>query len=416
MLGAFSRMDLEEPSAAASPPPRRPTCPNCLRPARVCVCLQLPSLTTALTRVLLLQHPRESRTGIGTARLAHLSLPGSLLKAGLDFSQDPEVQAAVAAHPAYVLFPGPDAIAIDALPQGEPLTLVVVDGTWWQAKKLITLNPWLVALPRVAFSPRRPSDYRIRRQPAAHCVSTIEALAEVLSCREPQGARFERLLDPFRAMVDLQVGFREAMGVSRHRGRKRPRDKRRPTLPETLRELWPRLVFVQGEANAWPARHPDRPPADLVHWVAQRAASPGERFEAIIAPAHALAPSTARYVELPETSLGTGTPPHQVAAAWTRFVRPDDVLCAFGVYHLGVGMEQGIVQLPRGQALPASGEGLDAGFIDLRNALSQHLKQKLAQVEDTPAQVGVLPGPPAGPGRAHRRLAALRAVAESLVA
>ena len=47
------------------------------------------------------------------------------------------------------------------------LTLIALDGTWWQARKLLNLNPGLAALPRVAFTPRRLSDYRIRRQPAA---------------------------------------------------------------------------------------------------------------------------------------------------------------------------------------------------------------------------------------------------------
>jgi DTW domain-containing protein YfiP len=45
--------------------------------------------------VLLLQHPKERRVGVGTARMAHLALPNSELRVGLDFSADPVVQAAV---------------------------------------------------------------------------------------------------------------------------------------------------------------------------------------------------------------------------------------------------------------------------------------------------------------------------------
>ena len=65
--------------------------------------------------VLLLQHPRERRTPIGTARLAHLCLPGSELHVGVEFDEHPGVLAALAAaeaagRPAHLLFPGPRSV------------------------------------------------------------------------------------------------------------------------------------------------------------------------------------------------------------------------------------------------------------------------------------------------------------------
>ena len=76
-------------AAAAEPvrPPRRACCARCGRPQVVCVCSHVTPLSTR-TRVVLLQHPREHRVGIGTARLAHLSLPASSLHVGLDFDGD----------------------------------------------------------------------------------------------------------------------------------------------------------------------------------------------------------------------------------------------------------------------------------------------------------------------------------------
>ncbi|MDX2023064.1 MAG: DTW domain-containing protein [Deltaproteobacteria bacterium] len=379
-------------SAVTLSPVKRPMCARCARPQRVCVCAQLPELRTQNTNVVLLQHPRESHTGIGTAKLAHLSLPGSLLKAGLDFSADSQVQAEVRKAPAYVLFPGPQAIAIADLPTDKAITLIVVDGTWWQAKKLIKLNPWLEQLPRVSFSPTTPSDYRIRRQPAAHCVSTIEALAEVLCQREPAGMAFDHLRDPFRAMVDHQIRLKEEIFSSRHRKRLRPRDKKQPTLPERLQSVWARLVFVQGEANAWPARSPNRPPPEIVHFVAQRA-SGHETFEAVVAPRRALAPSTCRYVDLDEARLNQGEAIADATQRWRQWLRPDDILCAWGPYHLGVA--------------EADGWQMGTALIDMRNALSQHLKQRLSLVEDAVKFVGLEALPPTSPGRAHRRLTAL---------
>jgi DTW domain-containing protein YfiP len=185
----------------------RAVCLRCRRPRLVCYCAAIAPIPTR-TRVVLLQHPRESRTPIGTARMAHLALPNSALRIGLDFSADPEVRAALdGPQPAYVVFPHLQAVAVADLPRDRPVTLVVVDGTWWQAQKLLKLNPAVRALPHVAFTPRRPSEYRIRRQPADHCVSTIEALAEVLDELEPERGPFARLLDPFHAMIARQLEF-----------------------------------------------------------------------------------------------------------------------------------------------------------------------------------------------------------------
>ena len=151
---------------------------------------------------------------VGTARMAHLSLPNSVLRVGLDFSDDAEVNAELAeARPTYVLFPRPGALDIRDLRGRPAATLIVLDGTWRQARKLLRLNPWLQRLPAVSFTPTHPSEYQIRKQPAAHCVSTIEALAEALRLLEPEGLPVDGLLEPFRAMVAQQQWYRR-----QHRG------------------------------------------------------------------------------------------------------------------------------------------------------------------------------------------------------
>lgn len=149
------------------PPAHRAICARCRRPETVCYCAHLVSLPTR-TRVVLLQHPREQFMPVGTARLAHLCLPDSELHVGVDFDDDPKVQAALAGEdgrPAYVLFPGPNAIDIADVPVDWPITLVVVDGTWWLARKLTKRNAALGALPQVRFTPPAPSRYRIRKSP-----------------------------------------------------------------------------------------------------------------------------------------------------------------------------------------------------------------------------------------------------------
>ena len=58
--------------------------------------------------------------------------------------------------------------------------ILVLDGTWSQAKTLWWRNPWLLKLPRLVLRPREPSMYgRLRREPRREWVSTLEAVADV---------------------------------------------------------------------------------------------------------------------------------------------------------------------------------------------------------------------------------------------
>lgn len=60
--------------------------------------------------------------------------------------------------------------------------IVILDGTWSQAKALWWRNPWLLKLKRAVLTPSAPSLYReLRKEPRRECLSTIEATAEALS-------------------------------------------------------------------------------------------------------------------------------------------------------------------------------------------------------------------------------------------
>ena len=381
-----------------SPPARllkaaRAVCDHCRRPVSVCYCAHLPVLETR-TRVLVLQHPREQHMAIGTARMAHLSLPNSVLRVGLDFSTDAVVASELAAASAsYVLFPGAQALDVRQLPRGAPVTLVVLDGTWSQAGKLLRLNPALAALPRVAFTPARPSDYRIRRQPAEFCVSTIEALAEVLGVLEPDRGPFERLLDPFRAMVARQEWFQTEIESGRHRDFRSRRAQRpaRPSLAARLVADWPNLVCVQGEANGWPVHAPVRHDSETVQFVACRPAT-GEVYQQLVAPRH-LAPSTASHIGVPAERLLAGATIDEWHRSWQAFVRPDDVLVQWGVFH---------VRLAAAEGLP-----LPVKRVELRAEIVRSLGHRVGTLEACTQRFGASETPLGVEGRGGRRLAAL---------
>jgi DTW domain-containing protein len=369
-----------------------------------CFCDRITLLPTR-TRILLLQHPRERRMGIGTARLAHLALPGSELRVGVDFAQDEVVRAAAFGEaPAYLLFPGASAQPVEQLPRDRAITLVVLDGTWSQARKLLAQNPALAGLPRVAFTPRRPSGYLIRKQPADFCVSTIEALAEVLQAIEPAAGEVggfdgERLLDPFRAMVERQVWFETAVRARRHLRPVRTRDPRRSRLADRLVGLGARLVCVQGEANAWSRRDPQRQEPETIHWVAHRPAT-GETYQALVLPRRPLAPATTKHVELTEAQIGGGVDHQRWHEQWRAFARPDDVLCTWGDFYRGLAVADG---------LP-----LAADTIDLRIEVTSMLRRRVGTIEDCLASLGAEPAPLGLPGRGGRRLAGLVGVLENL--
>src|SRR5512144_832505 len=131
----------------------RPTCRRCLRPESHCYCAHLTPVASR-TRVVFLQHPREYRMPIGTARMTNLGLANSELHVAADLDRHPRVQDLTEdPRGTALLFPGSDAVEPWALPGGPPTTLVVLDGTWIQARKMLARSTRLQRLPRVAFTP-----------------------------------------------------------------------------------------------------------------------------------------------------------------------------------------------------------------------------------------------------------------------
>ena len=196
-------------------------CLRCLRPTVMCWCDTLVQVPTA-TRVVILMHPHERRKAIGTGRMAALCIPDAQIHVGQKVAECPGLDRVLAdpERPAYLLFPGPAAVDVDTAPPAGPITLVVIDGTWAQATRMVGHDPMLQALPRVSLRPRAPSQYRIRRQPRRECLSTIEALSHVLGVLERDPAGMERLLEPFRTMILRHLELREGRRVPRFQQRR----------------------------------------------------------------------------------------------------------------------------------------------------------------------------------------------------
>ena len=229
---------MTEAPALSTTPADRESCLRCRRPRAACFCVHLPSLSTG-THVVFLQHPRERRVAISTCRMAHLAFEGSELHHGVTFDGDAHLEALaapdeIAAGRAFVLFPGPGSIDPATLSPGQLRTLFVVDGTWPQARKIIRRSALLGRLPRLGLTPSRPGNYRIRREPAEHCVSTIEAVVEVLGVLEGEPDRFRPALAAFDYMIDFQIEKQATRNTPPRTKRKRLRDPKRLDIPAPL--------------------------------------------------------------------------------------------------------------------------------------------------------------------------------------
>jgi DTW domain-containing protein YfiP len=153
----------------------------------LCLCAELISIDTQ-TSVTVVMHYGEARTSSNTGRLAHHLLSRSQIvirgEAGnpisrADLSQ-PDTDA-------YVLFPSAEAIEITpewAASLKRPAHLIVPDGNWNQAKKVLKREPALAGAIPVKLPPGPPSRYRLREAPRAEAVCTLEAIARALALLE----------------------------------------------------------------------------------------------------------------------------------------------------------------------------------------------------------------------------------------
>lgn len=371
------------------PTSSRPFCLRCRRPEVVCVCGALRPVDSR-TRVVFLQHPREARVPVSTCRLAHLSLPNSEMHVGLRAEGSRRLEALVRDPGTMVLFPGPGSTDVRDLP-APPRNLLVVDGTWINARKVLQRSPLLASLPRVGFVPEQPGNYRIRKEPAPECVSTIEAVAYVLEQLEQAPGRFVPMLAPFERMVDLQLAY-----VASQTGRgRRKHAAPGPSVAEQLRSLGDRLVVVFVEANVWRAESPDSH-CEIVQWVAVRPTT-GDRFESRLRPVRALAAHIPRYLGISEAELLAGESMAEASGRWRAFARPDDVVSTWGTYATDLLVRDGV----------SVGEPLD-----LKRAVSNVLQSRTGGVEQLAERLGTVL--PHGEGRGARQLAAIEGVLTAL--
>lgn len=191
-----------------------------------CYCKYIKQIETGIKFVFLI-HPKEAyKQKTGTGRLAHLSLPGSELVIGIDFTKNKRIQELLSDDKYFpvVMYPGEDAWTAGGVRQTAPHTLkeavgdkqllvFLVDATWPCARKMLRLSPNITSLQKISFTAGYKSEYTFKKEPREDYLSTIETCYYLI--KELQTAGFcpsdkpennvEPLMEVFRRMVKFQI-------------------------------------------------------------------------------------------------------------------------------------------------------------------------------------------------------------------
>ena len=276
-----------------------------------------------------------------------------------------------------------------------PSHLVVIDGTWSHARTVFRDLPWLRRLPRYGLEPSEPGRYRIRREPRAECLSTIEAIVHALRTLEPETQRLDELLGAFEAMIDDQIRHLRAHGAGGRSRTRRPRRCR--AIPRILSRELERIVVVYGESSASVTGR-GNPPRELVQWCAVRPTS-GAVFHRLVKPERFFpAERHCAHMGLRREDLEAARGVDALRADFASFLRDDDVLAAWNRSSLDL----------------ASQAGFDFPSLVLKGAYSNSVRRRPGTLEDVITREGLHTEGLDVPGRASIRLAHAAALARWL--
>lgn len=180
-------------------------CKRCgLPPDDLCVCDALRPIA-ARTGVAVLAHRNELQKPTNTGRLVPLLVEGAQVRMRGDRVEPLDLSDLLAGAVRPLLLDPGGAMLDEALLAADPrpVTLVLTDGTWRQARRIAVREPGLLRMERVRLPEGGgPSRYRLRHPRGPAKVCTLEAVARALGVTEgPRGpevqAHIEAAFDIF---------------------------------------------------------------------------------------------------------------------------------------------------------------------------------------------------------------------------
>ena len=191
-------------------------CLKCRRRLLTCVCEKLRPFETN-SRFIILMHPMEfKKEKVGTGRFSHLILKNSEIIVDINFDSNLRLQEILndSDYETYLLYPGYETIDLGTEELKNKIRkkaqFIVIDGTWPCAKKMMKLSTSLHHLPRVSFTSKRESEFKVKHQPLPGCLSTVESIHQVLLDLNRMGientkSSEENLMEVFRHTVNQQI-------------------------------------------------------------------------------------------------------------------------------------------------------------------------------------------------------------------
>ena len=183
----------------------RALCPSCQTPLQRCYC-DLVTAVASKVEVIIWQHPSEVDHPKGTVPLLSRSLPNSRVISGEHFTLEQiESISDDGDKRLYLLFPKSGDMFPSSPESTASIRLLVLDGTWRKARKLIYENPWLNTLPRINLHgdchDPLASNYRIRKAEKEGQLSTLEATCSAIEQLEQNGDHCQ----PIRRAFNLYI-------------------------------------------------------------------------------------------------------------------------------------------------------------------------------------------------------------------
>lgn len=165
----------------------RERCPVCGASRTLCLCDVVPRIELK-TRIALIIHHRELSRNSNTGLLALRALVNSAVRIRGEGREALDLQELLdSEYRTFLFFPCADAVELDRAlvsQDDRPIQLIVPDGTWRQARKILFRHPELKELPRVKIGTQRPPIFQLRAQSRPERMATLQAIAHGLGVIE----------------------------------------------------------------------------------------------------------------------------------------------------------------------------------------------------------------------------------------
>ena len=162
-------------------------CDQCLIPPAYCVC-KVAEPESVATRVTVVIHFSDVIRATNTGKFVPLVLANSeVLLRGVKGDPLDMSRAILPDHHNLLLYPSAESVPLTpayVAAIGQPINVIVPDGNWNQAGKMVRREQLVHEVPHVYLNVDKPSRYRLRTAAHENWISTFEAVARALGIIE----------------------------------------------------------------------------------------------------------------------------------------------------------------------------------------------------------------------------------------